>query len=296
MILNQASLQSIYKGFKTVFQEAYTGAPVHYEEVGTIVPSSASEEEYKWLGRVPRLQEWVGERTIQNLAAYSFVIKNKDWEATIELDRNDIEDDQIGIYRPLIASLGVAARQHPDEILFDLLSAGFTNTCYDGQFFFDTDHSEGGSGTQSNKGTAALSATSYQDAYAAMMSINDDQGEPLGVTPSLLVVPPQLRATALQILEAEHLSNGETNINRHSAKLLVAPRLASNPNYWFLLDTSKPIKPLIFQQRQVPEFVSQDQPDDESVFMHRKFRYGVSCRDNAGYGLWQLAYGSIGTI
>jgi phage major head subunit gpT-like protein len=35
-----------------------------------------------------------------------------------------------------------------------------------------------------------------------------------------------------------------------------------------------------------------DRPDDEHVFMRKKFRYGVDDRKNVGFGLWQLAYGS----
>jgi len=295
MLVNQAALASIGRSFSTIFQQVLQATAAHWPEIASLIPSGGSEIDYKWLGKVPVMKEWLGDKAIANLAAYEYTIKNKDWESTIEVDRNDIEDDQIGLYRPLISSIAQAAKQHPDKLIFDLILAGFTTLCYDGQFFFDTDHLEGASGTQSNKGTAALAAAAYETAYAAMMQVKDDQGEPLNVTPTLLVVPPQLRATALGILEAERLANGETNINRNSAKLLVAPHLASQAAYWFLLDTSKPVKPLIFQQRTAPKLVMQDQPDDENVFMRRKFRYGTESRDNAGYGLWQLAYGSDGT-
>jgi len=39
-----------------------------------------------------------------------------------------------------------------------------------------------------------------------------------------------------------------------------------------------------------------DRPDDENVFMRKKYRYGVDDRKNVGYGLWQLAYGSKQTL
>ena len=65
---------------------------------------------------------------------------------------------------------------------------------------------------------------------------------------------------------------------------------------WFLLDTTKALKPLIFQSRKEVEFVTRDRPDDEHVFMKKKYLYGVDRRDNAGYGLWQLAYGSKQTL
>lgn len=65
---------------------------------------------------------------------------------------------------------------------------------------------------------------------------------------------------------------------------------------WFLLDTSRMVKPLIFQVRKDYNFVALDQETDENVFMRKEFVYGVDARVNAGYGLWQLAYGSKQTL
>jgi phage major head subunit gpT-like protein len=295
MIINQATLQGIYRSFKVIFNQAFTNAKPNYDQVATVVPSSTREEDYKWLGKVPRMREWVGERVVQNLSAYSYEIKNKDWELTVAVDRNDIEDDTIGIYNPLVQMIGQSAAMHPDEIVFDLLLAGFNTLCYDGQYFFDGDHKDGDGPIQSNVSNKKLSADNYGAARAAMMSILDDKGNPLDIMPSLLVVPPQLEAAAKSILTAETI-NGTTNIYRNSAQLLVAPRLAKNPNAWFLMDTSKAIKPIIFQKRKPPEFTMLTNPDDQNVFMRKEYIYGVDCRDNAGYGLWQLAYGSTGEV
>lgn len=295
MIVNQATLQSIYRSFKTIFNQALENTQPVYERIATVVPSSAREEEYKWLGKVPRLREWIGDRVIQNLTAHGYTIKNRDWEATVAVDRNDIEDDAIGIYRPLIQQLAQAAALHPDELVFELLVKGFTEKCYDGQPFFAPEHVDGNQPPQSNMTTAPLSPTSYAAARAAMMSFKDEHGRPLKIVPGLLVVPPALEEPARKILMAETDASGATNPWRGTAELLVAPELAGNDSMWFLLDVSKPIKPLIFQQRKKPEFVAKDSPDDENVFMRKEFLYGVDCRDNAGYGLWQLAYGSTGT-
>lgn len=293
MIVNQVALQSIYVGFKTIYQKALENSTPSYPKIATLVPSSTRSEEYKWLGKVPRMREWAGSRVIQNLGAYDYAIKNKDFEVTIALDRNDIEDDQIGVYQPIIQTMGESAALHPDELVFGLLLKGFENKCYDGKNFFDTTHKEGKSGIQSNKGTEKLNTKSYGEARAAMMSLKDDQGKSLKVVPNLLVVPPQLEEAAKTIIMAEQI-NGTTNIYKGSAELHVEPELATNPTAWFLLDTRKPIKPLIFQQRKKPEFVAKTKIDDDNVFFEKQFVYGVDSRDNAGYGLWQLAYGSTG--
>ena len=293
MIVNSVALQSIFKGFKTLFNEAFAGAKPLYEKVATVVPSTAKSEEYGWLGAFPRLRKWVGDRVINSLAAHGYTIKNESWEATVEVDRDDIEDDAYGVYTPMIKELGRSAATHPDEVVFGLLASGFAQPCYDGQYFFDTDHKDEEGPVQSNKGTKALSAESYSAARAQMMGLLDAKSTPLGIVPTLLVVPPQLEETARKILFADIIANN-TNVLKNTAELLVVPWLAKNPTAWFLFDNSRAIKPLIFQQRKKPEFVSMDSVTDANVFMKKQYLYGADCRDNAGFGLWQLAYGSTG--
>lgn len=58
---------------------------------------------------------------------------------------------------------------------------------------------------------------------------------------------------------------------------------------WYLLDTSRALKPLIYQERTKPEFTSMTKLDDEQVFNADEFRYGVRARNNAGFGFWQMA-------
>ncbi len=129
------------------------------------------------------------------------------------------------------------------------------------------------------------------------MSLKDDKGKAsLGIFPVLLVVGPKNEKMGKDIVVARTLANGQDNVYAGTAELLVVPELAENPEFWFLMDVSKPVKPLIFQQRKKPVFTSLDKPDDVNVFMRKKYLYGVDSRDNAGYGLWQLAYGSDGTI
>lgn len=293
MIVNSAALQSIFKGFKTLFNEAFAGAKPLYDKIATVVPSTAKSEEYGWLGAFPRLRKWVGDRVINSLAAHGYTIKNESWEATVEVNRDDIEDDAYGVYTPMIKELGRSAATHADEVVFGLLAKGFTEPCYDGQYFFDSDHKDEDGPVQSNKGTKALSKEAYSAARAQMMGFMDAKGTPLGIMPNLLVVPPQLEETAKQILFAEQI-NGTTNTTKNTAELLVVPWLATKPTAWYLFDNSRAIKPLIFQQRKKPEFVSMDSTTDTNVFMKKQYLYGADCRDNAGFGLWQLAYGSTG--
>lgn len=223
MIINRANLTALFTGFKTIFNSVFTGVKPMWDRVAMKVPSTARQETYAWLKMLPRFREWVGDRVVQNLGSSDFTIKNKSFENTIGVDRDDIDDDTMGVYRPLVEMLAHQAATHPDTLVFKLLNDGFATKCYDGQYFFDTDH-------------------------------------------------PVLDANGV----AQNVANTDAG--------------AGTP--WYLLDVTKPVKPLILQMRRNYAFVSMDKADDEAVFMQKLFRYGVDARLNVGYGLWQLAWGS----
>lgn len=292
MIVNQQALHGIYTGFKTIFQKAFDQSTTQWEKIATHVPSTTREENYKWLGKFPKMREWIGEREIQNLEASDYTIKNKDFELTVGVDRNDLEDDSIGIYSPIVEEMGQSAALHPDDLVFGLLKKGFVEKCYDKKPFFTTDHKLGGK-TVSNKSKKKLSPETYAQARTSMMSMVDEKGKPLKIVPTLLVVAPANEAEARKILFADQI-DGTTNTLKGTAELLVAPELAGADQAWYLLCTNRPLKPLIYQKRKEPKFVSLTNDTDANVFMKKQFLYGVDSRSNAGYGFWQMAFGSTG--
>ena len=227
MIINAANITSATRGFKASFQRGFDAVVPMYDRIATTVPSSTLIEDYGWLGEIPGMREWIGDRMINNLSQHDYSIRNKSFELTVGVDRDRFEDDQYGIFTPMMESLGYEARLHPDKLVFTLLAAGFATACYDGQYFFDTDH-------------------------------------------------PVLNASGV----AESVSNYQSG--------------SGNP--WFLLDTKRPLKPIIFQNRKEPQFVLMNKEDDQNVFMSKKFLYGVDCRRNVGFGFWQMAYGSKATL
>lgn len=293
MIVNPQTLRGIYVGFNTLFNKALTTVTPLYTEVATVTPSTTDAETYAWLGDIPGMREWIGEREIQNLSASDYTIKNKDFELTVGIDRNAIEDDKIGLYNTSVEMLGHSAAMHPDKLVFELLKKGFTERCFDGAVFFSDEH-EIGEKKVSNKGTAKLSLDAYIAARSGMMSLTNSKGEPLNLIPNRLVVPPALEKAAMDITEADFI-NGTRNTMKGTAKPLVVPQLAGSDTAWFLMCTTMPIKPLIYQQRKKPKFVSKTNETDDNVFMSKRFIYGVDSRGNAGFGFWQMAYGSDGT-
>ena len=158
MLINRTNMDTLFASYNAAFRTGLVAmqANSQYTQVAMTVPSSTAEEVYAWLGKIPGLKEWVGERVIENLRQHGYTLRNRDFEDTIEVDRNHIEDDKYGVYAPMFTALGEAVAAHPDELVWKLLKDGFAKTCYDGQYFFDTDHpalaADGGATTVSNSG------------------------------------------------------------------------------------------------------------------------------------------------
>ncbi|MXR36713.1 Mu-like prophage major head subunit gpT family protein [Craterilacuibacter sinensis] len=301
MIINGNNLKAIFVNLKLSFNNTFDATPSNWQSIAMLVPSSGKLNDYKWLSTFPRMQKWIGEKAVKALAASSYSITNDDWEATVEVDRNDIEDDNLGIYAPQAQMAGFSAKQLPDEIVFELVNKAFTSLCYDGQYFCDIDHPVAGQSV-SNKGTKKLSAislaaaqASYGAARVAMKKFKDDEGRPLNINPNVLLVPPALEDTARALLTVDKLEDGKANPYKGTAELVVDARLSSD-DAWFLLDTTKPVKPFIYQERKKPVFVQQTDPQADDVFNRRKFKFGAEARAAGGYGFWQLAYGSDGSV
>lgn len=156
MLINAANLDALRAGFKTSFQGGLGQASSMHKRVATVVPSTTKEQKYGWLGKIPNVREWIGPREIQNLMQHDYAIKEKAWELTLGVDKDDIETDNLGIYAPLFTEMGESTGAKWDLLVFAMLKAGFTTECYDGQYFFDSDHpvldEDGSPTTVSNTG------------------------------------------------------------------------------------------------------------------------------------------------
>jgi phage major head subunit gpT-like protein len=182
-----------------------------------------------------------------------------------------------------------------------LLANGTSTVCHDGQYFFDTDHSEGDSGVQSNKNNAPLSSMALQDAITSMSRFKDDRGKVLGIVADTLVVPPDLQWIALELLNSTYYpdmvaaATGSQKLSANPLKgklnLVVSPYL-TDTNNWYLLATNWIVRPIIFQSRVPIEFAALE-GTSENGFMRDEYVYGVRARYNVGFGLWQTAYANI---
>lgn len=170
MDINAATLRSVYTGLSTAYNERLAATETFYGTVAMTVNSVTAMNEYPRMDDMPGIREWIGDRVIHDLSAQSYVIRNREFEGTVGIKRSQIEDDQIGLFTPVAANLGQSSAAFPDRLVFPLLKAGAATKCYDGQYFFDTDHP----GWDENGGVTSVS--NYQaGANPAWYLIDDTQ-------------------------------------------------------------------------------------------------------------------------
>ncbi len=288
------------KGLRSEFFDRLDRTPNFYLDLATRVVSTGDREDYRWLGTVPKIREWGQGRLAQGLRIESYSVENLKYEATIEVDRDEISDDQTGQIRLRVAELAQRAATHKDYLISQLLINGETagNNSYDGVSFFNTAHVSGASGNQSNLLTFDAAATdsptvdefkeALKAALGAMLAFKDDQAEPILIATSGLacVVPPTMLFTATEAISAT-LTGGEANVLQGLARVISLPWL-TDKSKWYLLKTDGVIRPFIFQDREPVEFNALTEDSDEG-FRREKFLFGVRARYRLAYGYWQFA-------
>ena len=299
MALDIASAQVKLRDITAKFDNGVDSAQPFYPTVCYDASSVRSSEKYGWIGNMPGMREWVGDRQFSELRSANFVIDNKHFESSLAIKKTDIADDNLGQYGPIMEQLGIEAAHHPDELWFNALELGESTACFDGQFFFDTDHSWGKSGTQSNDLTSTVVSTSavtvaelktaIRAAVKQMLGFKNDQGK-LYHRPTVsrlndltLLVPLALRDVAYDALESQLLNNS-TNVIVDRPNIVASPYLTSSVKF-YLFKTGDPVKPFVFQQREPLSRMMKGLDDIEI----KDVKFMTEARYNVGYFAWWTA-------
>lgn len=217
------SIRALTTMVSTRFNIAYDAAPSSYGPYTMKVESTGAETMYPRLDQLPGMREWLGDRVIHQLGISTFTIKNKTWESTIGIQREQMEDDQFGILAPAAGELGQRSAELPDLLIATLLNTGQTLLGNDTQYYFGPGH---------------------------------------------------------------------TNWNADASTTVYSNYVAGGGPSWFLFDTTRSLKPFVYQERRPFRLISLTNPTDFITFFENRFLWGVDGRSNAGLGMWQLAYKS----
>ena len=304
-VLNPENGRAASRNFRAIFfNELRLAADNWWRDLFTIVPSDNEEEVFNWMVGLPSMREWVGDRRIKHVSQASFKIRAKSWEATISVLRNQIIFDKLSQVRLYIQQLGQSFPRHYGDMAVDLIIGGFTSLAYDNQFYFDADHDAGDGTTYANAATYKFSANGWkqirrQPAKLVEPVVNaDDRKRYLGIRYTDAFGGPDVESAFDDVFALQYLNPGQTNPhynNIPAERRHIVPELAGLGEGFAFFDLSKPIKPFALMIVKGVDFVALDKPDDWNVFNHQEYVYGIDSIDNAGYGLWELAFGSTGT-
>jgi phage major head subunit gpT-like protein len=297
MIINKAALEGIQTTFKAIALRTFESAPK--ADLGGIVldmPMSTGKLELDWVAGLGKMREWLGDRQARDLVAGNYSMTSKHYEHTVSVNRDAIEDDNLGQYGPQIRLISAGAIRFMDEVALGVLDNNAT--CWDGQPLVDDSHPAFGPyAAFDNKVTTTLTgdATGYANVLAAMdmmRAFADSEGRNLGLSAKALVVPLGLERIA-DYLVNNPVKPGTTNELNQLRTLKVVALPLADATHWYIVDTAADVAPVIRGIRKAPEFNSVTDPNDSSVFKSNEFLYGVDARLGAVPGFPQAIVGSI---
>ena len=296
--------QLLAPGLRMVFFQAFKEREPQYSQLFKVIPSSrAYEEELEVadLGTMPIKDEGTSiiyqDATQGGKKRYTHVTYGLGFRVTEEM----WEDDLYGVMNRMPKTLGKSARNVREVTSFNILNLGFT-TQYGFQKFganealFSTAHSlivggAAGAVTQANRAStdADLGVASLEAAILLFDNLVDETNIPCVYIPSLLVVPPNLKQVAVELLGSEYkpyTAGNEVNaFIRNNPMRFIVVNYLTNTNSWFLFADDHDFK---FFERRAVRFQNGDDFDTGDA------KFKASQRFSAGASEYRGSFGSLG--
>ena len=287
--------QHLVVAARTGFLTTAAPAVPLYAPIATTLPMTAKSIDMVDLGGAPMPLRNRGRMQVQDFIEKKLTVTPLDWDITVFISHNAVQDDQTGELDRKVRAAGDNFQRHIAQQCFQALNDGDATTnfgaCYDGKAFFANDHVDKGAAyttNQDNLDGNTLSLTNFATTYVKAQKTKDDQGNYTQFNYNLLVVPPDLAATAYQICRIPGGSETVTNANSYAGQVnyIVAPQLDTTA--WVLVASSEGTKPIIIAMREQPNLQSAwfdpEAPDGGRYYFKFYARY------NHFYGDWRLAY------
>jgi phage major head subunit gpT-like protein len=292
-VASASTINAMIKNFNALFNEAQAAQTPAWPSYAMRVNSEGASEDYQWLGDTPAMREWLGEKFLKDMRGFTFSVPNKNFEATVKVSRNDIEDDRLGKYGILIPQLADEGTVKQDSLLMDLRVAGTTTDIYDGKKFYAANHVTGKSGSQSNllTGTGHTLAQVTADLISARTALRrfmTDQGKPFiresGKLKLQIQAPPDLEYIFETIRNSKTISASDNTL--YQAFEYQISQYLTDTDDWYVDYVGARVRPFVLQMRKEPHLVIADDPKSETMFMRAEYLFSNEARFNAAYGLW----------
>lgn len=282
-----------------------TGDNSWANRVAMRIGSDQAVETYAWLGSSPAMREFIAGRQPAELKENSFTISNKDYETSLQIKLKDMRRDKLAMIMMRVNQLADRAMDHPAKLLSNLILAGEATACYDGQYFFDTDHADGDSGTLSNSitfdSTTTTAPTTDEMADAILKSIEkmygfkDDKGEPINQSARSfdVMVPTHFMGVSLKAVTAILGTGGASatlpSLSRYfDINIVPNARLNSWTTKFVTMRTDEAAKPFILQEEGPMDVMALGE-GSEYTQLNKECLFGIDWSGNVGYAWWQHA-------
>jgi phage major head subunit gpT-like protein len=306
-LVNKANLDAANRAFYTKISETIGSRPPGtYQEFTDVVPVTGTNADIVVSETDVAVREWVGAKQHGHVKVYRKNYPLRKWEKTLDIEVDEYNGDNLGVVVDRINKFVEDRVGIYDKIVASELLANPVG--YDDVSLLNDSHPNQVSGaTADNKG-AALSFAEYKAGREALWGMKSEDGEPLNVRPTHLMVGPTLERLGMEVTGSDRpiaVSNaGALDASSDVVAAVTVPHytgggvtLVVNPRItdgsWFMMDLSRAAKPMVLFEFQAPEGVALTDATDINVFERDEFTYSVTAKATPAAGDWHLVYGYI---
>lgn len=284
-------------GLRNIWHQSWPPRPLEFADVFNVGQmTKATETDAKLAGFGPLVQQDEGQQLTYLdplepvTRQYNYTVKSGAYRITERMRINELYGQVPLFERDLMSS----SKDDLETSAFGLLNNGFgtTNTGFDSLALFSTAHTRLDGGTnQSNRHASdvALSLAGLHDAVIGFENWLDDRGRPFISIPRMLVIPPDLRLLARELLGSSGKPGTANNDINAIQDFDLMPKIVhylTSTTAWFLLGDNHDLN---FLWKFRPQSGMEVDFDTEDI--KRKVRQAYA----TGFGEWRGTYGSQGT-
>lgn len=289
---------AIAEGMRAILFEKYDSYPEEYKEIFNVYESSKAEEKdsaISGFGLMPVKQEGTGILYDDPIQGYDVTYSHVTYGLGFRVTKEMWEDDLYGKIKKMPRALARSAKHTVEQTAANIFNYGFVtsyNTGGDSKALFASDHPLTGGGSYGNKPTVAadLTVSSLQAAIQAMEETPDDRGLILAVKPKLLVVPPELKWTARELLGSQqkpYTADNELNAFLDDGLSYFVWHYLTDDDAWFLLAPKDEHELNLFWRKKLDT-------DADTDFDTGDLKFKATMRFSVKWSDWRGAYGSPG--
>lgn len=262
-LLTSAQFNSVVEpGLRAVFTSEFNDVP-NGSLIGPMYrleTSDKANEDYLEIEDIGNVQEFTG--TLDYTEAKqgnSKTVTNVAYAMGLKIQRELMDDDQYGVIEDIVRQMGEVARYRMEQDAAGPFVNAFntTFTVFDALSLCSTAHTFVTGTSQSNSGTSAFSYSTLDATLIAMRKFTNAQGRTiLTMSPDMIVGPLDLDSQFREIIESKlKPGTANNNINAYNQKFTITTTpFLSDTNNWFLIDSKKMKRFLLWQQRVPLEF------------------------------------------